>query len=231
MTFIQTITFDETPEDVTQLIRAESGPAMVWSRGKEQSRQLAPPRIGTEAFRLHNQSRRFSPGNTSSDLFGLVKPNKEVKLVIEESGSEPFEFYDGETFEFLDGETFESIPLEGFDLFAGLTDAFGHNPAIGEVSVNASCLDMLIRLADKEVSTAVYENIRIDEALEIILDAIMWPDDMRLLDAATNTLDLWWMSKGDPFAEILALIATEGALATFYCDGSGNFVFKNNVAL
>ena len=231
MTFIQTVAFTGTPEDITELIRVQGGATITWSRGKDQVRQFSPPRIGTEAFRLHNASRRFSPGNTGSDLFGLVKPNKEVKLSIEESGTEPFEFMDGELFEFMDGEPCESFPIPGFDLFTGLTDAFGHNPAIGEVSVDVSCLDMLIRLADKEISTAMYTVIRIDEALEVILDAVNWPADKRLLDVATVTLDLWWMAKGDVFAEILRLIATEGALATFYCDESGNFVFKNNVAL
>jgi hypothetical protein len=76
------------------------------------------------------------------------------------------------------------------------------------------------------VSTSLYQNIRIDTALNVLLDAAGWPSaDRRILQGNTILL-WWWLDDRDAFAAATELMNTEGPGAALYEDGDGNIVFE-----
>lgn len=220
--------FTADGDDVTDSLRPEFGVSA--SRGMELIRQFVPPRVGGHSFRLSNIDQVYSPGNVTSDRYGQVVPGKKVRLSTLAVSALPFEFMDGSDFDFLDGSPFESFPIPAINIWTGLTETFRHNPAWGELSVDVSCLQMMSRLVGKEISTALYQDILINDAIDVLLDTCNWPAADRELDTATVTLDNWWLTKEDAFRALVDLVSTEGAKARFYEDGSGKIVFKNNTA-
>lgn len=122
-----------------------------------------------------------------------------------------------------------------FPLWYGVVDKPKHKPMLGQESIDIPCVGPFTRLTGKPplghgpLSTAVYILNRTDEILEIILDAINWPADLRLLDEGEVILAYWWAEGKDPWTAMLEIINAEGPTACAYEDADGNFVFKNSL--
>jgi hypothetical protein len=111
-------------------------------------------------------------------------------------------------------------------LFTGNLDDLPQQPAYNEKTATLPALGSLARLRGVRVSTDLYQNIRIDAALNALLDAAGWPAaDRRILQGNTILL-WWWLDDRDAFEAAVELLNTEGPGAYLGEDGEGNVVFE-----
>jgi hypothetical protein len=110
-------------------------------------------------------------------------------------------------------------------LFAGAIDTAPQqidNPA----SVQVRALGRMALLTDSRPAIPVYEDIRTDEAIALILDAAGWPADARVLDAGDTTLTYFWADgQADAASLIEAVRQAEGTPACVY-ELAGAFHFE-----
>jgi len=187
-------------EDVTARVLTRS-PVTV-GYGRDQARALAPGRPGTAAFELNNESRDYSPENTSSPLSGDLGPGRE--MLIENT-------------------------LDNFarTVYRGFLDDFDVSPDLESRSVQVSCLDAMGALAEVTLSTPLLFSVRTGDAIRAVLDAAGWPDDKRDIDAGASVIRWWWEEGSDAAAAIDKLVASEGPPALATVGANGSFVFRD----
>jgi hypothetical protein len=171
-------------------------------RGKDQLRAIAPPLAGRLDASLDNRSRDYSPENGASPLVGKLVPGHKVRLRA----------------------TFSAVT---YDLFTGTLDNLPQHPELGARAVDLPCLGSLSRLKGVKVSTALYQNVRTDQALGYLLDAAAWPAGDRVLSTGRTTLLWWWADDADAFDMAVTLLNAEGPGASLYEDGQGRIVFED----
>jgi hypothetical protein len=199
------------------------------SRGMDQLQAFSPPMAGVLAFELNNISRDYSPGNGSSPYYGYLKPGKRVRFSSVALSSGGLELEDGSgSLEIESGDLLLLEDLPARDIFTGILDALKQRPEKENLSVQAQVLGMISRLVGKVISTPLYTNILISDALNYLLDEAGWPPDERNIQASTVVLPYWWLDGADAASALLQLADDEGPFAHVYEDGSGNIVFENN---
>jgi hypothetical protein len=191
--------FGSAYSDVTSRVRVEAG--VGFSRGKDRQGFFNPPMAGLCAFDLDNQDKLLSAGYSSSAIYGQVLPGRRVRLTT-------------------------TSPAR--TLWVGFSDEIRQHPEWGRKSVEFACLGVITQLRGKSISTPLYQNIRIDQAIGYILDAIGWPAADRVLDTATVTLAYFALDNEDAGSALLSLLLTEGPYASVYEDGRGRIVFEAN---
>jgi hypothetical protein len=187
-------------DDVSDDVKPESG--IGGNRGKDQIRILAPPKAGDFSCELNNQNRDYSIENTESPLFDSLEPGRRVRLRATHA-------------------------MQTFPVWAGVVDDLPQHPEFGRRTVDLVCLGNLSKLTEKKVSTALYTNIRTDEALGYLLDAMGWPAADRAFQFGQTILLWYWLDDADPFAAMVELLNTEGLGAAIYEDSQGRIVFEN----
>lgn len=193
-------TYLGTGEEVTARVLADRG--MTMERGRDQLRALAPPMAGKLDFALDNRSRDYSTENAASPLAAQLRPGHRVRVTATTSGST-------------------------YTLATALLDDLPQEPDLGARSVGVPCLGMLSRLAGKSVTTAVYQGITTDVAINAILDAVGWPATERAIQTGATILAWWWLDGADAFGALRTLLNTEGPGAALYERGDGFLVFEN----
>jgi hypothetical protein len=222
--------YSDTGEDVSADV---DGASVVFARrGKDQVRAFAPPRAGEFGATLHNLDKDYSPLYASSPLFGNLEPGKLVRwtragatLVDEElllEDADEFLLEDGD--ELLLEEGAGNLPV----ISTCILDDLPQYPSDKKVGLPA--LGTFSRLAGKNISTAVYQDITTSEALDILLDTAGWPTTERAIDTGSKTLAWWVLDDQDAFAAMVALYLTEGPAASVYESREGHFVFENNTS-
>lgn len=192
--------FSDTGEDVTA--RTLERTALTTRYGRDQARALSPLAPGRAMFELDNVSKDYSPENTSSPLTGLVLPGRPVKIVASLSGTE-------------------------YGLFRGYLDDFGVLPEIHARSVPVTCLDPLARLKTVKLSTALYHSVQTGEAIDILLDAAGWDEDLRDLDAGATTIPWWWEEDADAYEALQRILDSEGPGSLVTVDIDGRIAFRD----
>ncbi len=187
-------------DDVTSRVRHR--PGLTTRRGRDQLRQIAPPAAGRASWELDNRSRDYSTENSGSALYDYLIPGRPVRIRAT---------YDGDT----------------YPIWQGILDDLPQHPERRRRTVSIPCLGNLTRLVGKRISTALYQKVRIDEVLEVILDAVGWPSGERVLDEGRTILEWWWADDEDAFQAVRALLDCEGPGAAIYEDGQGRFVFES----
>lgn len=187
-------------EDVSEFVRSSPGISTV--RGRDQIRALAPPMAGRSDCEVDNQDRNFSPENTGSPLYGNLIPGRKLQVRAAYSGTE-------------------------YNLWTGYLDDLPQHPERQKRSVSLPSLGPFSRLVGKNISTALYQNIRTDEAIGYLLDAVGWSATDRVLDTGKTTLDWWWLQDEDAFSAARTLLNSEGPGASLYEDGQGRIVFES----
>lgn len=182
--------------------RAKAPPGVTTERGKDQLRILSPPMAGHFTCTVDNQTKDYSSENEASPLYGFVEPGKTV-TVISDPGS---------------GD---------YPIWKGVLDDIAENPAFPEKDVDFVAIGRLSMLVGQKVSTDLYENITIDEALEHLLDAAEWPAAERTIAVSSVNLIRWALADEDAFAAMLKLLNTEGPSAAIYEGANGYFVFED----
>ncbi|WP_329336063.1 hypothetical protein OG252_13025 [Streptomyces sp. NBC_01352] len=191
--------FDDAYDDVTSEV-LQRGP-VVFSYGRDQARQLAPPKVGSLSMTLCNADRVYSPENPDSPIADDMSPAAPVKV-----------------------ETVYDDTL--YPLFMGRVDDLDIHPDRGDRSIDITGLDLLSLLQGVKVSTELYQAQRTGTLMGVILDAVGWTGP-RDLDLGATFVPWWWLEEGDAFGAMTDLLASEGPPSIAYVAPDGTFVFRD----
>jgi hypothetical protein len=185
------------PEDVTDDIISD----ISVTYGRDQERQLSPAAVGSAAFTLNNDHRRYSPENTASPLYGNLNPARTMTASVDFNS--------------------QVIPL-----FRGRIDDFDVHADYGDRTVSFTFLDGLNDLAGVKLSTGVYASLRTGDLVNTVLDLAGWTG-ARDIDRGATVVRYWWLEGTDALTAITDLVKSEGPPAVAYVDPSGTFVFRD----
>ncbi|MFJ8049801.1 hypothetical protein [Streptomyces luteogriseus] len=191
--------FDGPYDDVTGDVM-QRGP-VTFSYGRDQARQLAPPRVGTLSMVLCNADRIYSPENPDSPLADDLSPAAPVKV-----------------------ETVFADVM--YPLFTGRVDDFEVHPDRGDRTVDITALDLLSLLQGVKISTELYQAQRTGTLIGVILDTIGWTGP-RDLDLGATFVPWWWLEESDAFSAMTELLASEGPPSIAYVGPDGTFIFRD----
>ena len=159
---------------------------------------------GTCTVRIYDQTGRFNPQNTSSDLYGYLTPLRKLRISASYSGTDYY-------------------------LFSGYTTDYVYTydkaENVSYVDINASDAFRLLNMA--AISTVTGSAAGQDTGTRIgkILDTVQFPTSMRTLDTGNS------LTQADPASSRTPLQAIKNAefseQGAFYISPEGNAIFKN----
>jgi|SRR5215216_497252 len=209
--------FTNTGDDVTSLVQ-RSRDVVTVEYGRDQSTALAPTVSGRGSFTLDNQSKRFSPRNTASPLYGKIKPARPVK--ISRTYTSAGDFFSDTFSDFFGGATAEKV------LFIGHTDDSPINPDVDSKTVGLTLVDALAGFRGQTISTGLYAGLRTGEAIGVVLDECGWVGT-RDLDFGASVLPWWWEDSTDALDALEKLVRCEGPPALLTVGVDGGIVFRD----
>lgn len=180
--------------DVTRSIRI--------NRGRNIGRDTYE--AGTCTVRIYDQTGRFNPQNTNSDLYGYLTPLRKLRISAEYNGSDYY-------------------------LFSGYTTdyVYSYDQAenVSYVDINAADAFRLFAMATVNTITGQAAGQDTGTRIEKILDTVSFPNSMRSLDAGNS------LTQADPATARTALAAIQNVETSeqgaFYISPEGNAIFKN----
>lgn len=190
-----------TLEDATHWVEKSPDIVVSWGRSDAQATQDAV--VGKLTFNLLNYQRQFSPENTASPVAGKVLPGTPVRLNV-------------------------TNPVGGAiaTLFKGPIDTLDVDPSAAARDVAVSVLDGWGTPGDTQLSTAVYQGVRTGDAINVILDQLNWPVEMRSIDSGATYIPYWWVDGVDAATAINDLVHSEGPPAIAFVQ-AGTFYFRD----
>lgn len=191
-------------DDVTDDVRGE----ISCSFGRDMSQGLTPILSGRGAFGLNNGKsdiggtlRKYSPRNTASPLFGLVKPARPVLID-----------------RVVNGVT--------WPIFVAHTDDQPLNPDIAVRQVRVGLVDYLADFRGPKISTQLYAGKRTGEVIDLILTAAGWTGG-RDLDSGATVIPWWWEDGTDALDALQKVVASEGYPALLTMGTTGEVIFRD----
>jgi hypothetical protein len=163
---------------------------------------------------------RWNRGVNASNL--LIPEGGQLDFVLDNSD---LEFNDSVN-ELIAG-TFTAVLHEEAIQFLGFLVEPQHSGVHWIETVNsgaAGTLSLVTR--HRSLSSAVYQNIRIDEAIEVVLLTCGVDPSLMDLDVGSETMR-WWCLDGDPMQELIRLWYTEGPWGMLFENKSGVICFRN----
>ena len=188
--------------------------------GRDAARAYAPPSVPACDFTLPNYDGRYSPGST---LGLFVGRGPDVSLTATWGSSATVDDADvltDDSHAIVDG-------IADYSLFSGNIDTAEQELDRLTASVSVRALGKYALLESLSPRIALVENVRTDEAITLILDAVDWPADKRSLDEGDTDLLYFW-SNGDITAASLIdqILGAEGVPSCAYEDSAGVFHFE-----
>jgi hypothetical protein len=148
---------------------------------------------GRMSVTLDNRDGRYDPYNTTSPIYPYVIPGKRFRLRVK-NGTAGMLYY----------------VMTGF-----IEDI---QPVSGREQVLITGVDALELFSNQDIITSqVYEAIRIDDAIETILDAAGWNNYS--VDALSDTIAYWWVDNRSVVNAIGEL--EDASLGTFFVSNDG----------
>lgn len=172
--------------------------------GRDQARSLSPIAPGQGALEIDNESKDYSPDNSSSPLFGNLVPGRSLRIHA----------------------THNSV---NYSLLNAYLEDYQVDPRLDARSVTFTALDALGQLQTINVSTALYQGIRTGAAIGIILDAVGWTA-ARDIDYGSSVLSWWWEEGVTALDAIKDILAAEGPGAIVYIGDNGEFIYRDRSA-
>jgi hypothetical protein len=159
---------------------------------------------GSATVRIYDQTGRFNPQNTSSDLYGQLTPLRKLRISAEYAGN-------------------------SYYLFSGYTTnyAYSYDQAENVSYVDITAVDgfRLFNLANITTVTGSANGDDTGERIGKILDTVDFPNSLRSIETGNS------LCQADPATTRTALTAIINAefseQGAFYCDAEGQAVFKN----
>jgi hypothetical protein len=185
--------------DLTNVTRA-----IKIGRGRNIGRDIYE--AGTCTVRIYDQTGRFNPQNTSSDLYGYLTPLRKLRVSAEYNGNDYY-------------------------LFSGYTTDYVYTydkaENVSYVDINASDAFRLLNLA--AITSVSGSSAGQDTGTRIgkILDTVQFPTAMRTIDTGNS------LTQADPATSRTALQAVQNCefseQGAFYFSTEGNAIFKNRL--
>ena len=181
--------------------RVLANPGVTLEYGRDQSTALAPTIAGRGSFTLNNASGDYTPLNSSSPLYGFIKPARPVRIQ-------------------------RTVGANTYTLFAGHTDDTTLSPDFSNRSVSVSLVDFLADFRNLTISTALYAGKFTGEIIDIILDEAGW-EGGRTLDQGGTVVSYWWEDGTDALEALEKVIRSEGPPAYLTVGADGSIIFKD----
>jgi hypothetical protein len=189
--------------------------------GRAQQRAFAPPGMPALDVALPNQAGTYSPGGGLGSFVGRG-PAATVDVV--DWGSDVLV---DATDVLVDADTVLVDGRVDVRLFTGAIDTATQDIDQANAQVQIRALGSISLLADRSPTIALSENIRTDQAITAILDAVGWDASGRVIDTGDTTLLYFWANGSQSaMALILAILGAEGVPACVYEDRQGRFHFE-----
>lgn len=172
------------------------------SRGRNIGRDIYE--AGTCTVRIYDQTGRFNPQNTSSDLYPNLTPLRKIRISAT---------YAGNTYYLFSGYTTDYVY------------SYDQAENVSYVDINAS--DAFRLLNQAVVSTVTGSSAGQDTGTRIgkILDTVQFPNSMRTIDTGNS------LTQADPATSRTSLSAIQNCefseQGAFYVSPEGNVIFKN----
>lgn len=172
------------------------------NRGRNIQRDIYE--AGTCSVRIYDQTGRFNPQNTSSDLYGYLTPLRKLRISASYNG---VDYY----------------------LFSGYTTDYVYTydkaENVSYVDINASDAFRLLNLAAITSVSGSSAGQDTGTRIEKILDTVQFPSSMRTLNTGNS------LTQADPATSRTALAAVQNCefseQGAFYFSPEGNAIFKN----
>lgn len=193
LAFMGTGGVDEATQDLVSDV--------TFSYGRDQERQLNPGAVGSAALTLQNASRKYSPENVNSPLYGNLDPARDARFQVTWGGTT-------------------------FPLFRGKIDDFNVTADFENRTVGFTFLDGMALLQGAKLSTGVYESLRTGDLINVILDLVGWTAG-RDIDLGATLVKFWWVEGSDALSSINDLVKSEGPPAVAYIGPDGTFIFRD----
>jgi hypothetical protein len=190
--------WSDTGEDVTTDIL--SGGVTI-EYGRDQSRQLSPTKVGSGTFSLLNLSRKYSPENTTSVLYGDLDPAREMRGQV---------VFGGTTYPLA------RMRVDDYNIHADFENR----------TVDFTFSDGLKLIDGSTLSTEVLMTMRTGDLIEFILDEINWAGG-RDIDPGATIVPFWWVEGTSAFSAIQDLVLSEGPPSIAYVSPDNTFVFRD----
>lgn len=159
---------------------------------------------GTCTIRIYDQTGRFNPQNTSSDLYGYLTPLRKLRISAD---------YGGSTYYLFSGYTTDYIYT------------YDKAEEVSYVDINASDAFRLLQMAAISSVTGQAAGQDTGTRINKILDTVDFPVSMRTLDTGNS------LTQADPASTRTALEALKNVETSeqgaFFINPAGNAVFKN----
>jgi len=185
-------------EDVTSDILSDG---VTIEYGRDQSRQLSPPKIGNSSFSLDNTARVYSPENATSPLAGDLDPARPMAGAV---------LFNGTVYPMGTGR------IDDYDLHADYTNR----------TVSFTFMDGLKSLDGVTLSTEVVRSQRTGDLINYILDQAGWTGP-RDIDPGATIVPYWWAEGVSAFSAVQDLVKSEGPPSIAYVSLDGTFVFRD----
>jgi hypothetical protein len=183
--------------------------------GRDQIRAYSPPKAPALDLTLSNHDGRFSPGGPLALFLGrgpavTVDADWGADVLVDSPDvlvDDPRALVDG---------------APSIRLFTGTSVDMPQQIDLGQYAVSVTAVGTLQSLVTTRPTTILYENIRTDEAIAVLLDAAGWDADARSLDTGDTQLLAWWLDGQTTAMDALnAILMAEGAGSCFYESGDG----------
>lgn len=206
-------------DDVSQWYLNQPG-LVVDGIGRDQARAYAPPAAPAFDLTLTNWTGRFSPGGPIGSMVGrgpktyldMLWGNDELCNSAEVMANDSYVNTNG---------------IEAKRLFDGEVNTAQHTLTRPQRSVAVRALGRFSILLDKRPQTTqLYEHIRTDQAISVLLNLVGWDPAKRVLDTGDTELLYWWLDGSqDGLAVLNQLLEAEGAGGCAY-EQAGVFHFE-----
>lgn len=212
-------TWAETHEDVTDDLYGSPLPILSCERGKDQASIFAPPMAGSLATELINEDGKYNP------YVRYLLLEDGTRLLLEDGEPLQLEGSDLADAGLLEPGKAVRYLVNNVPLWTGVLDGIPHDKWPQRIGL--SCLGILSKYANRTVSSPVSQNIRTDEALHILFDALGHPSADRDFSSGDTVLEWFWLPDVNPIQAFNEILNAEGAGASFYEDGQGRLIFEN----
>jgi hypothetical protein len=193
--------FTNTWDEVTEFVRG----GITLSYGREAVTTLSPAIAGRGSFSLDNTTKRYSPRNASSPLFGSLKPYRPVLITRDVK---------------------VGTVTTTFTLFRGHTDDAPISPDLDSKIVTLNLVDYLGDFDRNTITTTLYQGLRSGDAIGKILDAAGWTGG-RDIDPGSSVFPWWWAEGESALDAMQRVLASEGSPALLTVGSSGEIVFRD----
>jgi hypothetical protein len=199
-------------DDVSQFYQNDPG-LQVDGIGRDQVRAYSPPKAPTFDLTLTNYDGRFSPGGPLALFLG-----RGPAVTLDAAWGAD---YIGDSSAVIgDDRRALGDGTSTIRMFTGTAHDMASAISRGQRTVAVTAIGGMSALVATFPTTILYENIRTDEAVAVLLDAVGWPTGKRSLGTGSTTLLYWFLNGQTSCKDALdALLATEGAGSCAYEDG------------